>query len=149
MAITFDTVNKVILLDSFNVSASAIWTAWVDWLVISDNIKYDIAFSQIGGVAPIALYLYLENGWKVRPQEADGITTITGNLLVQGGGNPITNTIGNWQILINMETPISAQAIEVTSGSGLSTEEHNELMALRALLLPKATKSDVFNATQI
>ena len=130
MAIQFDTANKIILLDSLNVSASFIWSRWVDWIALGDNIKYFHAFSQVGGVAPIALYLYLENGWKVRPMEANGITTISGNLLVQGGGSPIVSTIGNFNMLVNMETPISAQAIEVTSGSGLSTEEHNKLLSI-------------------
>jgi len=116
MAITFDSTNKIIMLDSFNTSASAIWTAWINWVLLSDNAKYPPAFSQVGGVAPIALYLTLENGWRVRPMEADGITTITGNLLVQGGGSPIASTLGNWQVLVNMETPVAAQAIAV-SGS--------------------------------
>lgn len=129
MAITFDTINKVILLDSFNVSASDIWTAWVDWVVVGDNAKYDVAFSQIGGVAPVALYLYLENGWKVRPKEANGITTISGNLLVRDGSNAIASTIGNWQVLVSMETPISAQAIEVNTGSGVTAQDKADIIS--------------------
>jgi len=129
MAITFDTVSKIVTLDTFNTSASEIWSRWVDWSTSTDNLKYFPAFSQIGGVAPVALYIYLENGWKVRPQEADGLTIVTGNLLVQGGGNPFVPTIGNYASQVFLETPIAAQAIEVTSGSGLSTEEHNKLMA--------------------
>ncbi len=130
MAITFDATSKVITLDSFSTSASEIWSRWVDWIVLSDNLKYLPAFSQLGGVAPVALYIYLENGWRVRPQEADGQTIVTGNLLVQGGGNPFISTIGNFASQVFLETPVSAQAIEVTSGSGLSTEEHNKLMDL-------------------
>jgi hypothetical protein len=65
----------------------------------------------------VALYLYLENGWRVRPQEANGVTTITGNLLVQGGGSPIAPTLGNFQVLVNLETPIAAQALSVNSGT--------------------------------
>jgi len=117
MAITFDPTTKIIQLDTFAVSASEIWTDWVDWVVLSDNSKYPPAFSQIGGVAPVALYLYLENGWRVRPQEANGVTTITGNLLVQGGGSPIAPTIGTFQVLVNLETPIAAQALSVNSGT--------------------------------
>ena len=128
MAITFDSTNKVITLDSFNTSSSEMWSRWVDWAALTDNLKYLPAFSQLGGVAPVALYIYLENGWRVRPQEADGLTTVTGNLLVQGGGNPFLPTIGNYASQVFLETPVSAQAIEVTSGSGLSTEEHNKLM---------------------
>jgi len=130
MAITFNSTSKVITLDSFNVTASEIWSRWIDWLVLSDNLKYLPAMSQIGGVAPVALYLYLENGWKVRPQEANGLTVVTGNLLVQGGGTPFVPTNGSYASQVFLETPVSAQAIEVTSGSGLSTEEHNHLVNL-------------------
>ncbi len=121
MAITFDATNKIIQLDSFNVSASTIWSRWVDWVVLADNSKYPVAFSQIGGVAPVALYLYLENGWLVRPLEANGVTTITGNLLVQGGGSPIAQTIGSWNVLVNLETPVQAQAINV--GSAVTAQD--------------------------
>jgi len=136
MAISFDPINKIITLDTFSVSASEIWSRWVDWFVISDNLKHLPAFSQIGGVAPIALYLYLENGWVVRPVEASGQTIVTGNLLVQGGGNPFIPTVGTYDTQVFLETPISAQAIEVTSGSGLSTEEHNKLMTGLDISIP-------------
>jgi len=168
MAIAFDTANKIIVLDRFNVSASEIWTAWVNWTVLSDNAKYLSAFSQIGGVPPVALYLYLENGWRIRPIEANGITTITGNLLVQGGGSPITSTIGNWQTLVNMKTPVSAQAIAVNTGSGVTAQDKldiaNEVWnnatrtltatlgltpAQEAKLLKTSTANDVIIASQL
>jgi len=128
MAITFDPTNKVISLDVFAVSASQIWSRWADWVALSDNSKYMPAFSQLGGVAPVALYLYLENGWRVRPMEASGTTKITGNLLVQGGGDPVVPTLGNWNTLVNMEAPIAAQAISV--GSGLSAAEQAQLQSV-------------------
>jgi len=128
MAITFDPVNKIIQLDTFSVSASVIWSRWIDWIAISDNIKYLPAFSQLGGVAPVALYIYLENGWLVRPQEATGITTIFGNLLVQGGGSPIAPTLGTFQTLVNLETPVSAQAIEVNTGSGVTPQDKTDII---------------------
>ncbi len=129
MAITFDPATKIIQLDSHTVSERELWTAMVNWAVLSDNLKYGIGMTQLGGVAPIALYVYLELGWKIRPLEENGITTVTGNVLVQGGGSPIASTIGNYNILVNMETPVKSSAIEVISGSGLSTEEHNRLMS--------------------
>ena len=130
MAITFDAANKIIQLDTFSVSASEIWSRWIDWVVLSDNAKYLPAFSQLGGVAPVALYIYLENSWKVRPQEANGITSITGNLLVQGGGSPIAATLGTFQVLVNLEAPIAAQAIEVNTGAA-STELTNNVAAIK------------------
>jgi len=130
MAINFNPVTQIITLDSFLVSASEIWSRWVDWVVLSDNSKYPIAFTQLGGVAPVALYIFLENGWKIRPQELDGLTTVTGNLLVQGGGNPFTSTVGDFSSLVFLETPLAAQAIVVNSGSGLTVAENSKLMSL-------------------
>ena len=123
MAITFDPTEKVIQLDRLHVSEKQLWSAFVDWAVLADNLKYGVGMTQLGGFEPIALYVYLELGWKIRPIEQDGITTITGNVLVQGGGSPITPTIGNWQTLVNMETPVKAVAIEVNGGSGGSCSE--------------------------
>lgn len=123
MAITFDATNKVILLDAFNDTASNIWSRWVDWVATSDNLKYLPAFSQVGGVAPIALYLVLENGWRVRPQEADGITTISGNLLTSESDSPIVQTLGVYKTQVNLATPVSAQAIEVNTGSGVTAQD--------------------------
>jgi len=128
MAITFDPVNKIIGLDVFTVSASQIWSRWIDWVASVDNGKYLPAFSQIGGVAPIALYLYLENGWRVRPVEASGTTKITGELLVQGGGDPVVPTVGNWDALVILEAPFAVQSINI--GSGLTVIQDAQLMAI-------------------
>ena len=118
MAITFDPANKIIQLDTFSVSEKKLWTAFVDWSVIGDNLKYGVGMLQVGGVVPIALYIYLELGWKIRPKEADGVTTVTGNVLVSDGSSPVTSTVGSWNILVNMETPVQAVAV---SGDGGST----------------------------
>ena len=140
--ISFDPTNRVILLDVFNVSASQIWSAWVDWLVLSDNLKYLPAFSQVGGVAPIALYLILENGWRVRPKEASGITTITGNLLTRESDSPITQTIGTWNVQVNLETPIAAQAIEVNTGSAVNQATVQAALTAQGYTTARATMID-------
>ena len=126
--ITFDPLTKIIQLDSHSVSEKELWTSFINWSVLSDNLKYGIGMTQLGGFEPIALYIYLELGWKIRPLESDGITTVTGNILVQGGGSPIVPTLGNFNILVNRETPVKAVAIEVNSGSGLTQEEHDKLL---------------------
>ena len=117
MAITFDPIEKIIQLDDYTVSERQLWTAFVDWSVEGDNLKYGVGMTQIGGEAPIALYIYL-TGWRVRPVEADGITTIQGNLLTTNGDSPITSTIGSWQVQVNMETPVKAVLTEGGGGGG-------------------------------
>lgn len=130
MAITFDSANKIVQLDSTTVSAATIWSRWVDWAALSDNSKFGEVLTQLGGVAPVALYIFMENGWRVRPLEADGITTVTGNLLVQGGGSPIAPTLGNFNVLVNMETPVQASAIEVATGSGVTAQDKQDISDL-------------------
>jgi len=128
MAIVFDPATQIITLDTLSVSTSQLWSRWVDWVATSDNAKYLPAFSQLGGVAPVALYITLENGWKVRPMEAAGQTTVTGNLLVAGGGSPFVATVGTFASQVVLEAPLSAQAIAV--GSGLSTTEQTQLQSV-------------------
>jgi len=115
MAITFDPIAKIIQLDSFTTSEKELWTAFVDWSVISDNLKYGVGVRQVGGLAPIALYIYLELGWRIRPMEADGITNISGNILVPNGDSPIVSTIGSWVSLVNMSTPVLAVGLAVNA----------------------------------
>mgnify|MGYP003633809614 FL=1 len=117
MAITFDPATKIIQLDTFTVSERQLWTAFVNWSVLSDNLKYGVGMTQIGGEVPIALYIYL-TGWRVRPIESDGITTIEGNLLTTNGGSPIASTLGNWQVQVNLETPVKAVLTEGGGGGG-------------------------------
>lgn len=157
MAITFDPANKVIQLDSFSASEREIWTAFVDWAVLSDNLKYGVGMTQIGGVAPIPLYIYLALGWRVRPKEASGTTTITGNLLTDEGDYPIVPTLGSFNAFINLETPVKGVLLDgggITAGQlssefssyGVSTFDpdsdviensltHNDLMKIQSAAL--------------
>ena len=128
MAITFDPSNRIVQLDSFTTSSSEIWSRWVDWAALSDNAKYGAVMSQLGGVAPVDLYIYMEGGWLVRPLEANGITKITGNVLVADGSSPIAATLGNWQVLVQMETPVKASAIEVNTGSGVTAQDKTDIV---------------------
>lgn len=134
MAITFDPIAKVIQLDTYTVSERQIWTAFVDWSVEGDNLKYGVGMTQLGGEAPVALYIFLAEGWRVRPLSQAGITTITGNLLTTDNDSPIQQAVGAVQV--NLETPVQAVAIEVggsTSG-GLTAAQSAKLDLIPALL---------------
>jgi len=133
MAIAFDPLNKVIKLDTFLVSEKEIWTAYVDWSAQGDNLKYGVGMTQLGGEAPVALYIFLTLGWKIRPMEQNGTTVITGNISSLDKSSPITATLGNWQTLVEMETPVKAVAIS-SNTSGLTPAESGLLNLLPALL---------------
>lgn len=127
MAITLDGANKRIILDSASVTAAGIWSAWADWH--GSNTEWPLAFRQVGGDALggglfIPAYFFLMNGWRVRPMESSHNLTITGNLFVEGGGVPVVNTIGTYQVNVNYTVPVQAQGIS-TSGSTAPTAEEN------------------------
>ena len=143
---TFDGANKRIILDSTSVTASEIWSRYMDWLgADSNNAKWGLAMTQIGGDdlgsgLYVPIYVFLQNGWRVRPMEANHQLMVTGNLFVAEGGSPLVNTLGNYNVIAQYTVPVQAQAMATSGGSGsLTTEEHNKLMAT-------ATKADVINA---
>jgi hypothetical protein len=126
MAITFDGPNRLAILGSGTVSIDAreIWSRWVDWVSLFDNAKFLPMFRQLGGDTvdaaagtSVPIYLFMLNGWKVRPQEASHTLAVSGAiLLVDGGGDPFANTTGIFNVRINYQQPV--QAITVSTGGG-------------------------------
>jgi hypothetical protein len=111
------------------VSIRDLWSRWVDWLLTGDNSKYLPAFKQVGGddidtVAgtKIPIYAFLQNGWKIKPQEANHTLNVgDGILLVEGGGDPFVNTSGSFVVRVNYQQPV--QAISFSSGGATGLTE--------------------------
>lgn len=127
MAITFDPAAYRIILDTANVSAAQIWSAWVDWLAVSDNSKYLPAMRQVGGDdlgsgLLIPPYIFLLNGWRVRPMESNHTLIITGNIFVDGGGVPVVQTLGAYNVSAQFTVPVQAQAYLTGGGVGTVQE---------------------------
>lgn len=123
MAIQFDGATRRVILDSAEVSASEIWSRWVDWVGESDNSKWPQAMMQVGGDPLggglyIPPYIFLLNGWRIRPMEADHDLKIVGNLFVEGGGIPVVRTLGPYQVNVNYTVPVQAQAMALSGGGG-------------------------------
>jgi len=120
--------TKTITLTTGTISVSVrdMWSRWVDWFLTDDNSKFLPAFKSVGGDdidategTKIPIYSFLENGWKIRPQESNHTLSIKdGILLVNGGGDPFINTLGAYTVRINYQQPV--QAISFTSGGGSS-----------------------------
>lgn len=138
MSVTFDGTNKLIICGSGTTSLDAeidLYSEWKEWVSASDNSKYLEAMRTVGGDPTtgsnsIAPYFFLINGWRIRPQEANHTLTVTGNLFVDGGGSPFVSTVGSYNVLINLVLSNNAVTVSVSSGSGLSTEEHNKLFSI-------------------
>lgn len=123
MALVFDTAAKRIILDRADISAQQIYSAWADWAAAGDNLKWLPAFRSVGGDdlgggLAIPPYYFLTHGWRVRPMEADQTLTVTGNLFVDGGGNPVVQTLGAFRVLVNLVVPVQAQAFSTTGSTG-------------------------------
>ena len=128
MAITIDPASKRLILDSTGVTAQAIYAAWVDWVALADNAKYPPAFrsaggDDLGGGLLIPAYYFLLNGWRVRPMEANQTPTITGNLFVDGGGDPVVPTLGDFNVLVKNVVPVQAQGISTSGSAGPSAAD--------------------------
>ena len=65
----------------------------------------------------IPVYVFLLNGWRVKPQESNHTLYVTnGILLVDGGGDPFVSTSGSFIVRINYQQPV--QAISFATGGG-------------------------------
>ena len=127
MAILFDSTTKRIVLDVASVTATEIYSRWVDWVATGDNSKYLPAFrslggDDLGGGISVPAYYFLINGWRVRPMESNHTLTLTGNLFVDGGGDPIVPTLGVYNVLIKSVVPVQAQTVNVGGGVGTPTQ---------------------------
>ena len=145
MALTFDAANKRIILDRSTITASEIYSRWADWVATSDNSKHLQAFNAIGGDdlgsgLSIPPYYFLTNGWRVRPQENNHTLTITGNLFVQGGGDPVVPTVGTFNVLTKLVVPVQAQGI-ATSGGGSAAMTPDQAQMLLELYQLEGLKS--------
>ena len=128
----FDPIAKRIILDSASTSASQIWSQWADWVATDDNAKYLPALSQVGGDELgsdlyIPVYIFLLNGWRVRPMESSHQLIITGNLFVDGGGVPVVNTLGAYNVSVQYTVPVQAQTVSVGSSGGLTSAQAAQL----------------------
>lgn len=134
MALTFDPAARRIVLDSATTTATEIYSRWADWAASADNAKYLPAFRSLGGddlgggllVPP---YYFLLNGWRVRPMEADQTLTIDGNLFVDGGGEPVVQTLGTYRVLTRLVVPVQAQGFDTSGGGGGSGPSAGEIAA--------------------
>lgn len=138
--VTFDTVNKLIIckagITELDVQIDIYSDAKEDWLIDPALTAFRFPFRSIGGddttpgeVAP--MYLYLKFGWKIRPDEANHILNIVGGAILDNDDttrDPFADTLDPYNVRVRMYVPVMATQVEVDSGSGLTAEEHTQLM---------------------
>jgi hypothetical protein len=122
MATTFDPINRRIILDSTFADTREIYSSWKRWVVEGDNLKYTQAFrvvggDELGGGRFIPPYIFLLNGWRLRPMESNHTLKIVGGAVsVDGGGDPVVRTLGNFQVNVDREVPVAAIGVSESGG---------------------------------
>ena len=125
MAFIIDGPTRTITLSPGTVTMSVpgLYSAWVDWVAQSDNMKYLPAFRTVGGDVvdaaagtTIPAYCYLINGWHIHPDMANHTLNVTGGILLRDGGGDPFEDIPGYTIRINYSQPV--QAITVATGGG-------------------------------
>ena len=125
---TFDGPSKIIscVIGTTTFSAAELYSRWKDWLVEDPSrTRFEPAFSgsvggePLGGGVFVGGYFFLQNGWVVRPQEADHQLIVSGNLYpIPDTANLFTSTLGGFQVLVGMRTSSLTQQIVTSSGGG-------------------------------
>jgi hypothetical protein len=127
MGYSFNGTTKIITLTSGTTSLDVqdMYSRWKDWVETSDNSKFELAFTVVGG-DPVDIangiyvtsYYFLTNGWKVRPQEANHkLRVFNGVLLTVEGTDPFVQTLGNYNVMVQYSQPIRTETVS-TSGGG-------------------------------
>lgn len=145
MAIIFDPTSKRIILDSAYVTTGQIYSRWKEWVLQGDNSKYLPAFytlggDPLGGGLFVASYFFLLNGWRIRPMESNHTLIIEGNISVYGGGVPVVQTLGNFNVSTQYTVPVQAQGIATSGGT---TDIAAIIAAMQTMLDSQILKANV------
>jgi hypothetical protein len=161
MTIMFDGITKIATLSNGTISLSVtdIWSRWVDWLTVGDNSKYLPMFTLVGGDpidetagTSIPFYAFLQNGWRIKPQESSHTLHVSdGVLLVSGGGDPFVDTDGAYNVRVNYSQPVQAVTVSTSGGNvTLSQIESSLVLSKEATLNAKfAQMQSILNSINI
>lgn len=136
--VTFDGVNKLILVNDGETSIDAqidLYSDWKEWVRELDYMKFLAPFSTVGGDPTIEgqrldVTYFLINGWKIKPYPGSYTLNIVGNIFDVDGGSTtvpadiVTNIANNITVNTNTSVIVRQLTPQVTvSGSGLSESE--------------------------
>ena len=132
---TFDGVNKLIIGD-YTISGGVaqvdalidIYSDWKEWSQQGDNFKFLQALSTVGGDEisaglNVGAYFFLENGWKIRPKEANHRLIVNGNLYTRDGSQPFVATTGSFNVLTEIRNSNLTEQVETGGAGGASSDE--------------------------
>ncbi len=110
MAITFNgALKRIYITNTASVIVKDVYSAWKNWLLLDDNLKFLQAFRTVGGDPTVSgqsapVYYFLTNDWKI---VIDGINVVFAyNLYTDDGSNPIVALNGATASLNNSDVGI-------------------------------------------
>lgn len=146
---TFDGAAKLISLSSSTLGLQELWSAWKDWL-LAGNAGYALAMNTVGGEpineaegTLVPLFLFMLNGWKIKPMEADHTLYVTGGTLVgPDGGDPFVDTNGEYTVRVVYQQPVQAIGYSTSGASGPTAD------AIAAAILAAAQITPIHSDVQ-
>ena len=110
MAITFNgALKRIYITNTSSIIVKDVYSAWKNWLLLDDNLKFLQAFRTVGGDPTVSgqsapVYYFLTNDWKI---VIDGINVVFAyNLYTYDGSNPIVALNGATASLNNSDVGI-------------------------------------------
>lgn len=142
--VAFNEITKVIEIDEapdvngdvlINVKSDLYSDGKEDWVANENLRKFYFPIEAEGGKPlpgekDLGSSFFLASDWKIQPYDANHRLIIDGNLYSVDGSDPFIDTVSNYPVRIMQQVSDLVSTITVTSGSGLSQEEHDQLMAL-------------------
>lgn len=159
MATTFDGPNLRMILDTdllVDVETD-LYSEWKIWALLGDNSKFPPAFRTVGGdeLTPgveAGAYFFLQNqdGWRIRPAEADATVLVIGNLAPEDSTLPMTvPTLGAFTVLLQGLQPITQSVTELLLAQQNATYEGavhiNTISGVAGTVFPAGTASSPVN----
>jgi hypothetical protein len=138
--VTFDGINKLILINNGEVQLDVqqdLYSDWKEWVRLESNLKYLPPFNTVGGEPTVAgqrldVTYFLINGWKLKPYQGTYDLNLVGNIFDVDGGTikvPADININNPNnITINTNTSVIVRQVDsgvAASGSGGLTDDES------------------------
>ena len=124
---------------SFDVEKN-FYSAWKEWIALSDNAKYPLAFDTTGGDSvgsgqEIAPYYFCRNdlGWRIKMPSQNGEITVIGNLFPRDTSSPLYEQTAGFDAFLRLEVSTRAVVVEVETGA-LTATQAGQLALIPALL---------------
>ena len=133
----FDGPNLFITLPSIGSfdTQTDIYSAWKEWVALSDNAKFPPAFDTtggdtVGGGQEVAPYFFCRNdlGWRIKMPSEDGEIVVAGNLFPRDPSTQLFQQTSGYDAFLRLEVSTRAVVIEVETGSGVTEQDKTDII---------------------